>query len=62
MCIVHKILYNLHVFEIGVQHDNQHVTLLEIMSSTTSHYAIDMQLTVVYNYLCHVSNYKFDII
>jgi hypothetical protein len=36
--------------------------LLEILSFATSHYAIGMQLIVVYNYLGHVCNYKFGIV
>ncbi len=37
-------------------------TLLEILSFVTNHYAIGMQLVVIYNYLGHVCNYKFGII
>jgi hypothetical protein len=37
-------------------------SVLEIMSFTTSHYAIDMQLVVICNYLYHVCNYKFGIV
>jgi hypothetical protein len=32
--------------------------LLEILSFATSHYAINMQLVVVYNYFGHVCNYN----
>jgi hypothetical protein len=38
------------------------ITLLEILSLATSHYAIGMQLVVVCNYLGHVYNYKFGIV
>jgi len=34
----------------------------EILSFTTSHYAIGMQLIVVCNYLGHICNYKFGIV
>jgi len=37
-------------------------SLLEILPFVTNHYATDMQLIVVYNYLGHVYNYKFDIV
>jgi hypothetical protein len=33
-------------------------TLLKILSFATNHYAIDMQLNIVYNYFGHVCNYK----
>jgi hypothetical protein len=36
--------------------------LLEILSFTTNHYAIGMQLVVICNYLGHVCNYKFGIV
>jgi hypothetical protein len=36
--------------------------LLEILSFATNHYAIGMQLVVVYNYLGHVCIYKFGIV
>jgi hypothetical protein len=38
------------------------MTLLEILSFATSHYATGMQLVVVCNYLGHVCNYKFGIV
>jgi hypothetical protein len=38
------------------------VTLLEILSFATSHYATGMQMVVVCNYLGHVCNYKFSIV
>jgi hypothetical protein len=38
------------------------VTLLEILSFATSHYATSMQLVVVCNYFGHVYNYKFSIV
>jgi hypothetical protein len=38
------------------------LTLLEILSFATSHYATGMQLIVVCNYLGHVYNYKFGIV
>jgi hypothetical protein len=38
------------------------VTLLEILSFATSHYATRMQLVVVCNYLGRVCNYKFGIV
>jgi len=38
------------------------ISLLEILSFATSHYATDMQLVVVCKYLDHVCNYKFDIV
>jgi hypothetical protein len=41
---------------------NNQITLLEILSFATSHYAISMQLIVVCNYLGHVCNYKFGIV
>jgi hypothetical protein len=37
-------------------------SLLEIMSFATSHYVTDIQLVVIYNYIGHVYNYKFDIV
>jgi histone deacetylase 1/2 len=40
----------------------QRQSLLEILSFATSHYATDMQLIVVCNYLGHVCNYKFGIV
>jgi len=36
--------------------------LLEILSFTTNHYAIGMQLAIIYNYFNHVCNYKFGIV
>jgi len=36
-------------------------TLLEILSFATSHYAINMQLIIVCNYVGHICNYKFGI-
>ncbi len=42
-------------------HSNQ-LTLLEILSFATSHYATGMQLVVVCNYLGHVCNCKFGIV
>ncbi len=33
--------------------------VVEILSFATSHYAIGMQLVMVYNYFDHVCNYKF---
>jgi len=41
---------------------NMVLTLLEILSFTTNHYATGMQLVVICNYLGHVCNYKFDIV
>jgi hypothetical protein len=38
------------------------ISLVEILLFLTSHYAIGMQLVIVYNYLGHVYNYKFGII
>jgi hypothetical protein len=38
------------------------LSLLEILSFATSHYAIDMQLVVICNYFDHVYNYKFGIV
>jgi hypothetical protein len=38
------------------------ITLVEILLFSTSHYATDMQLVVICNYLGHVYDYKFDII
>ncbi len=38
------------------------LSLLEILSFATSHYATGMQLVVVCNYLGHVCNYKFGIV
>jgi hypothetical protein len=38
------------------------LTLLEILSFATSHYATRMQLIVVYNYLGHVCKYKIGIV
>jgi hypothetical protein len=38
------------------------LSLLEISSFATSHYAIGMQLIVVCNYLGHICNYKFGIV
>ncbi len=38
------------------------ISLLEILLFATSHYATDMQLVVVCNYLGHVCNYKFGIV
>ncbi len=35
------------------------LTLLEILSFATSHYATGMQLNVVYNYLGHVLQLQF---
>jgi hypothetical protein len=36
--------------------------LLEILSFATSHYATNMQLVVICNYLGDVCNYKFSIV
>jgi hypothetical protein len=41
---------------------NPLMSLLEILSFATSHYATGMQLVVVCNYLGHVCNYKFGIV
>jgi hypothetical protein len=41
---------------------NQMYTLLEILSFTTNHYAISMQLVVICNYFGHVCNYNFGIV
>ncbi len=38
------------------------ITLLEILSFATNHYAIGMQLVVVCSYLGHVCNYNFSIV
>jgi hypothetical protein len=38
------------------------ISILEILSFTTNHYATCMQLVVVCNYLGHVCNYKFGIV
>ncbi len=38
------------------------LTLLEILSFATNHYATGMQLVVIYNYLGHICNYKFGIV
>jgi hypothetical protein len=38
------------------------MSLLEIVSFATSHYATGMQLVVICNYLDHVCNYKFSIV
>ncbi len=38
------------------------ISLLEIVSFATSHYATSMQLVVVCNYLGHIYNYKFSIV
>jgi len=46
----------------GMGYLSRGVTLLEILSFATSHYATGMQLVVVCNYLGHVCNYKFGIV
>jgi hypothetical protein len=38
------------------------ISLLEIMSFASNHYAISMQLVVICNYLNHVYNNKFVIV
>jgi len=38
------------------------MTLLEIMLFAMNHYATNMQLVIIYNYLGHVCNYKFGIV
>jgi hypothetical protein len=38
------------------------MSLIEILSFATNHYATNMQLVVVCNYLGHVCNYKFGIV
>jgi hypothetical protein len=38
------------------------LSLLEILSFATSHYATGMQLVVICNYLGDVCNYKFGIV
>jgi hypothetical protein len=38
------------------------LTLLEILSFVTNHYATSMQLIVVYNYPSHICNYNFSIV
>jgi hypothetical protein len=38
------------------------ISLLEILSFATSHYATGMQLIVVCNYLGHICNYKINIV
>jgi len=38
------------------------LSLLEILSFITNHYATNMQLIIICNYFDHVYNYKFDIV
>jgi len=47
---------------LNLQGENNFIALLEILSFATSHYATDMQLIVVCNYLGHIYNYKFGIV
>ncbi len=39
-----------------------YISLLEILSFATNHYATGMRLVVICNYLGHVYNYKFGIV
>jgi hypothetical protein len=69
--LVDKVLLRILKFEHAFCYSNLHqmfsillwaLTLLEILSFATNHYATSMQLVIVCNYLGNVCNYKFGIV